>query len=372
MSAVSEIEALRRDARDLLVAGDPRGAVNRLQAALAFGTAQGARLIPVQLDLVRAYVAAGRVDEAVNLACDVAESHPESFPAREALIEVADDALRRRRFEAAGWAGESLTVVAPRDPRGWSRLVAAQRKLGQELVLGQTLRRWVEHCPDDEEAVFLLRAHLGEWADAAPPESVRRLFDRYAPEFDEHLARLGYRAPQQVAEQLVAAAGGRTDLRIADLGCGTGLVGPLIRSAAGALMGVDLSPGMLAHAHVRGCYDELVEGELVAFLRARPRSFDALVSADTMNYLGDLRPALVAARAALALDGVFVFTLETGERIGAYGFRLTDTGRFEHDAAHVASVLAETGWLAEVEPCVLRREGNRDVTGLMVSARAVD
>jgi predicted TPR repeat methyltransferase len=298
-------------------------------------------------------------------------SHPESFPARAALIEAADDALRRRRFEAAGWAGESLTMVAPQDSAGWSRLVTAQRKLGQERVLGQTLRRWVEHCPDDEEAVFLLRAHQGEWADAAPPDSVRRLFDRYAPEFDEHLAQLGYRAPQQVAARLTAATGGRTGLRIADLGCGTGLVGPLIRPTAAVLVGVDLSPGMLGRARRRDSYDELVEGELVAFLQHAPAAFDALVSADTMNYLGDLRPALVAARSALAAGGVFVFTLETGDRIGAHGFRLADTGRFEHDSGHVVALLAETGWQARVEPCILRREGNRDVSGLLVTAVAI-
>ncbi len=69
--------------------------------------------------------------------------------------------------------------------------------------------------------------------------------------------------------------------------------------------------------------------------------------------------------------GVFVFTLETAERIGSFGFRLTDTGRFEHDPGHVARLLAEGAWQATVDTCVLRREGNLDVRGLVVAAVAM-
>ncbi len=366
-----DIEQLRRDARDLLVAGDARGAVHRLQAGLAFAAGDASTKLELQLDLVKAYEAAGRTDEAVNLACDVGESNQGDPRAWTALVEAADAALQRRRFQAAEWAAESLTVIAPHDSAGWSRLVAARRKLGNELALGQALRDWVRHCPDDAEGVHFLRAHQGEWADAAPPDSVRRLFDRYAPEFDEHLAHLGYRAPEEVARRLAEALAGRTVSALADLGCGTGLLGPLVRRLAHRVVGIDLSPGMLALAADDRGYDELVEGELVGFLRSHPAAFDALASADTLNYLGDLRPALSAARAALGPSGVFVFTLETAERIGSSGFRLTDTGRFEHDPDHVAGLLSTSGWRATIDTCVLRREGNLEVRGLVVTAVAI-
>ena len=368
---IHDSEELRRDARDLLVAGDVRGAVSRLQAAVAFGVADFDVDVAVSIDLVRAYLAAGRVDDAVNLACDTAETDPRRSDVREVLIEAADAALRRRRFQAAEWAGESLTVVAPHDSAGWSRLVAARRKLGDRLAFERTLRAWVEDCPHDQEAVFLLRAHQGEWADAAPPESVRRLFDRYAPEFDEHLTQLGYRAPQEVVACLAGALAGRTGYRCADLGCGTGLVGPLVRAHVGHLVGVDLSPGMLAVASGRACYDELVEGELVAFLRERPASFDVLVSADTLNYLGDLRPVFATARAALSGGGLFVFTLEAGDDLSVIGYRLNDTGRFKHDPGDVERLLGHAAFAAVVERAVLRREGNDEVTGLIVTATAV-
>lgn len=54
--------------------------------------------------------------------------------------------------------------------------------------------------------------------------------------------------------------------RCVDLGCGTGLMGPLLRPHTQQLAGVDLSAGMVQKARERGCYDELAVDELVQFL----------------------------------------------------------------------------------------------------------
>jgi predicted TPR repeat methyltransferase len=56
-----------------------------------------------------------------------------------------------------------------------------------------------------------------------------------------------------------------------DLGCGTGLMGPLLRPYVGRLEGVDLSAGMVQKAKDRGCYDKLDVGELVACLNGRDK-----------------------------------------------------------------------------------------------------
>ena len=51
--------------------------------------------------------------------------------------------------------------------------------------------------------------------------------------------------------------------RVADLGCGTGLQGPLLK-AAGArfIYGVDVSREMLKEAKTKGCYDDLSESDM--------------------------------------------------------------------------------------------------------------
>ena len=87
------------------------------------------------------------------------------------------------------------------------------------------------------------------------------------------LARLGYAAPQLLTAALAEFIPfGEERLAVLDAGVGTGLCGPLLRSSARQLVGVDLSAGMLAKARERNVYDELHEGELVAFMRAHPPS----------------------------------------------------------------------------------------------------
>ena len=45
--------------------------------------------------------------------------------------------------------------------------------------------------------------------------------------------------------------------RCIEVGCGTGLVGTLVRGRARLLVGIDISAPMLAHANGKKAYDEL-------------------------------------------------------------------------------------------------------------------
>lgn len=63
-----------------------------------------------------------------------------------------------------------------------------------------------------------------------------------------------------------SSAGSPKWRRCIDLGCGTGLMGPLLQPHVGCLAGVDLSAGMVDKARQRGCYQELAVGELVEHL----------------------------------------------------------------------------------------------------------
>lgn len=76
---------------------------------------------------------------------------------------------------------------------------------------------------------------------------------------------------QQAAVAVASQQGGSSQQpmwqRCIDLGCGTGLMGPLLRPHVGHLAGVDLSAGMVDKARQRGCYDELAVGELAHHLQ---------------------------------------------------------------------------------------------------------
>ncbi len=142
---------------------------------------------------------------------------------------------------------------------------------------------------------------------------VQIIFDNFAASFESKLAHLQYRAPALVHMMLEESGPARRPRRwdVLDAGCGTGLCGPLVAPYARRLTGVDLSAGMLEQAKAKEIYDDLVQGELTAFLQGRPGAFDLIVSADTLVYFGDLEPKWPRRRVRrCAPEGLFVFTLE--------------------------------------------------------------
>jgi predicted TPR repeat methyltransferase len=221
----------------------------------------------------------------------------------------------------------------------------------------------------------------------ADDQYVKELFDGFASSFDENLASLGYRAPELLSSALgeYVPTDGRLD--ILDAGCGTGLCGPLLRSTANRLLGVDISDGMVTKARERNVYDELVVAELCEFMRSRPASVDVILSADTLVYFGALEEACAAARQCLRPNGLFAFTVERLEQAvdntavdssqGAppdiqppLSFHLQPHGRYAHSATYVESTLRQAGF-AEVHrrDVVLRRELGHDVHGHLVVGR---
>ena len=163
----------------------------------------------------------------------------------------------------------------------------------------------------------------------------------------------------------------RSPVRILDAGCGTGLCGPLLRPMASQLVGVDLSAGMLSRAHERQVYDELIVGELCAFMSDRIGAFDAVILADTLIYFGDLGLAFRAAHTTLPPGGLLAFAVESlGDTEPGPGYRLELHGRYTHRASYVEQSLRETGYaLLTMDRMVIRRERNADVEGLAVLAR---
>ncbi len=99
----------------------------------------------------------------------------------------------------------------------------------------------------------------------------------------------------------------RPGLRIADLGCGTGLNLPhLLRSRPARLVGVDASEEMLARARARARHPavELRVGDLRAPIPEGP--FDRILCTYALSMVEAWEDALVNMRRSLAPDGVLV------------------------------------------------------------------
>lgn len=346
---------------------------------------------------------AQRFDEAKATYREALARHPEFINAMNNLATIlrregdhaGSEALCRRAVEidpefAQAWYNLSLTlleqgkvdegltansraiVLWPKHLQARNAVPRALVHLGRLDEAAQLYRDWLATDPGNPVILHHLAACSGGTVpERASDDYVERTFDAFAATFDANLSALGYRAPHLVADlltRLLPPPARQFD--VLDLGCGTGLCGPLVREWSRTLSGCDLSSGMLEKADRRRVYDDLQHAELVAYLLAHPGSQDALVCADTLCYFGELGPAMAAAHGALRPGGLFVFTVEAlGDR-GEAPYHLQPHGRYAHRRAHVAASLAAASLNTEaLEPVELRMEAGKPVAGWLVAAR---
>jgi predicted TPR repeat methyltransferase len=218
--------------------------------------------------------------------------------------------------------------------------------------------------PEDKFGAGLALATLEN--SAVPPEAtkahIRALFDHFAQRFDQTLrGDLAYRGPEIIKAAIETLE--TTDLRILDLGCGTGLCGEAIRPFAKTLDGVDLSPLMIEKAAKRGIYDYLEAGEAVEFLNASQAKYELIVAGDVLVYLGDLDPIFSAAFIALKPGGRFIFTVEESE---TEAYRLGTTQRFAHSAVYIKEIAKKNSLsLLSIINVSIRQEAKKPVAGLL-------
>jgi len=230
-----------------------------------------------------------------------------------------------------------------------------QARLGYE--------KYLENNPDDAEVRHILTA----LRDEAPPgrvpdQCIQQLYKKFSAFYENNMVEtLSYEGPQHLGEVLSPILGERSDLRILDLGCGTGLSGMMLKRWADDLTGVDLSPEMVEKARARNIYDRLAVAEITGWLAQDGNSYDLIVACDTLIYFGDLEPVMSAVKMRLKPKGLFAFSVERGDR----DFRLTDSGRYIHTKDHIAAASLRAGLgLLRVEEDFLRMEYGREVTGL--------
>lgn len=264
-------------------------------------------------------------------------------------------AAYQRSFELGGdWS----------DPLRPATLLIA---VGREKEAEALLSGFVERHPDHEGAKHHLAGLRGETMERASDSYVAEHFDDFASSFDAVLKGLDYRAPKLVADAVAARYGAPgADKDVLDLGCGTGLCGPLIAPYKRELTGIDLSQKMLHRAQKRGCYDALYVAELQAFLEALdPDSLDLVVCVDTLVYLGALERCFSGVARVLRRGGAFIATAEALNGEGDH--KLGASGRFQHSRAYLERLAATQGLTVDgVTDAVLRKEGDKTIDGFVL------
>ncbi|MFZ3006522.1 MAG: methyltransferase, partial [Phenylobacterium sp.] len=229
---------------------------------------------------------------------------------------------------------------------------------GPAALIGQT---WAALRPGNLEARHMADAAMGRPVERQPAAFVAQHFDGMAEQFDEKLVgRLGYRGPEEIRNLMAASIAADGSLEVLDIGCGTGLCGPVLRPYALRLTGVDLSDGMLAKAREGGLYDELRCADLVDTLRQPGARWDMIVAGDTFPYVGTLGDVFDGAVKTLKPGGWLIFSTEAAE---GDGVTLRGNGRYAHGRGYIADLAAGRFEIVERRSTMLRREAGVALEG---------
>jgi predicted TPR repeat methyltransferase len=346
------------EANARLAAGDARGAAALLQSQLRSGRGGLLTRIALGRTLLAADDAEQVLREAAALAPGIAEA---GFALGEALLALGHLPTAIAEFQRA--LRLEPTLVAARYALGCAWLDAGEAERAAEIFseLAATESPFTSRAA---QKIFEVEAMQS--ASRSAPGYIRHLFDQFSGDYERKmLGELSYRA-HLVLRGLADLVGiSARELDILDLGCGTGLAGEAFRDIARRLDGVDLSPRMIARAQDRGIYDCLAVEDVETALAGAGPSYDLILAADTLVYLGDLRPLFAGVRRSLKQGGFFLFTVE--RKMGD-GFELGPKRRYRHGEAYLREEAAIAGLdVMGLLDCSPRLEAKSAVEGLAVA-----
>lgn len=335
-------------------------AARHFDAALALAPGRASVLLNLGITRLRL----GQADLAVGPLEQVTALEPQD-PA--AWYHLASACATVGRLGASITAWDRLLALDPQSADAWTLRGSALREMGRLNDAADSFRRARALGGDADLLDYYLAgigASVAPAPEAAPRAYVAQLFNEYADEFGAHLVQsLRYEAHQRLVSALPPPPGGGWNAAL-DLGCGTGLVGALLRPATRLLIGLDLAEGMVRRAAASGHYDAVEQADLVPWLAASERRFDLVVAADVFIYVGALEPVFAGVRRVLSPGGVLGFSVETPDASEGGGLVLRPSLRYAHGEAYVRDLAARHGLrVLSAQAGPLREDQKRPVTG---------
>lgn len=246
--------------------------------------------------------------------------------------------------------------LQPKYPQALYNLACCYVQLGRTQKAREALVQVLSEHPAHTEAIFMLGAidpsalTAQQRPSRIPLDLVTRFFSSIAENYNQLEAANQYRGGVAMAEQLKPLLPATVE-RMIDLGCGTGIAAIPYRAAVKELIGVDVTPAMVAQAasQTQGdtkLFAQVIEADITTPLEALPAgAAEVVLLVNVTPFLGELTAVLTNTARMLKPDGVFAMTYESYSGQAGFGL-MAGSGRFGHSAAYVKQVAASAGLVA--------------------------
>jgi len=211
--------------------------------------------------------------------------------------------------------------------------------------------------------------HAGELPERQPEQLIKQTYEKKARTWDQDVERadMAFLGPQHIEQAIVDLGLSSDNMRVLDVGCGTGLCAPFLKKFSNQLYGVDLSPQMLAQAEKKKLYDKLVCSDILEYLSPSSEAFDLVVGSGVMIFFGDLRQVIKQTAITINPAGHFIFTLYKSNQ---EDIEIRDNLHFAHSEQYIRRVASESGFeVVTIKDVVHEYEQEQPQAGFVVSLR---
>ncbi len=280
-----------------------------------------------------------------------------SHPA-DASFRLGCNLVRDGRFQQAKFRFKFTLWRQPHRASAWYNLGICHLALNEKAEGIAALKRAIALNSKNEQALFMLatidggRYAEGHQPHTTPVDLIKSEFLARADTYEEEEVENGYRCHFSLFEVAQELLGQQPAFdTVLDAGCGTGLLGELLRPLSKRLKGIDLSAGMLAQARAKiterqtPLYNELLEGDLRAhLLHTSSPTYDLITACNVAPIMGGLAPMVDGAARSLKPGGWIIFNVTLLENQPGYKLQLEDR-RFAHSENYLQQ-LAQKSSLA--------------------------
>jgi predicted TPR repeat methyltransferase len=280
----------------------------------------------------------------------------------QASFRLGCDLVRRGEHKEAIYRFKFTLWRQPHHADAWFNLGICHLALNEKAEGVAAIQKSLQLQPKNDTALFLLATlDNGKYAGSyhphtLPVEVIKAEFAGRAASYEEsEILGRGYVGHVSLYEVLRDVVSIRQEIfdTVLDAGCGTGLLGMMVRPFCRHLMGIDLCAEMALQARnlktERGeiYYESVQEGDVRAFLLQQPTTtnarYDAIVAANLAPVMGGIAPFLDGAARQLRPDGWVFFTVFPLEN-SSENYRLNiREQRFYHSEAYIRQVSQKSG-----------------------------